>query len=64
VTIEKATFGWGGGTVSGAWHHPAKGGDYLILAHGAGGTMDTPQLKSYADKIAVGGLGGVRIILD
>ena len=60
MTTEKATFAWDGGTVSGAWHHPAKGSNYLILAHGAGGTMDTPQLKSYADKIAAGGLGAVR----
>ena len=57
---EKATFAWEGGTVSGAWHHPADGGDYLILAHGAGGAMDTPQLKSYADEIAARGLGAVR----
>jgi predicted alpha/beta-hydrolase family hydrolase len=57
---EKATFAWDGGTVSGAWHHPVEGSDYAILAHGAGGTMDTPQLTSYADKIAARGLGAVR----
>ncbi len=60
MTTEKATFAWDGGTMSGAWHHPNEGADYLILAHGAGGTMDTPQLKSYADNIAARGLGAVR----
>ena len=60
MTAEKTTFTWDGGTVSGAWHHPRKGKDYLILAHGAGGNMDTPQLRSYADQIAERGLGAVR----
>jgi len=60
VTTEKAKFTWDGGTVSGAWHHPDRGGDYLILAHGAGGTLDTPQLITYADKVAARGLGAVR----
>jgi predicted alpha/beta-hydrolase family hydrolase len=57
---DDATFAWDGGTVSATWHHPNQGSDYLILAHGAGGTKDTPQLKSYADKIAARGLGAVR----
>ena len=60
MTTEKTKFTWEGGTVSGAWHHPDKGSDYLILAHGAGGTLDTPQLKSYAEQIAARGLGAVR----
>jgi hypothetical protein len=54
------TFEWDGGTVSGAWHHPAGGADYLILAHGAGGTMNTPSLRAYAEGIAARGLGAVR----
>jgi uncharacterized protein len=60
VKGEETTFEWDGGTVSGAWHHPDKGRDYLILGHGAGGTLATPQLKSYADHIAAKGLGAVR----
>jgi len=60
MTSEKAMFTWDGGTVSGAWHHPKKGSDYLLLAHGAGGTMDTPQLRDFADRIADRGLGAVR----
>jgi predicted alpha/beta-hydrolase family hydrolase len=60
VKTEEATFAWDGGTVSAVWHHPDKGRDYLILAHGAGGNMHTPQLTSYADQIAARGLGAVR----
>jgi uncharacterized protein len=60
VNEEKASFEWDGGTVSGVWHHPARGSRYLILAHGAGGNMHTPQLKAYADQIAERGLGAVR----
>ena len=60
MTVEEATFAWEGGTISGAWHHPKQGGDYLILGHGAGGDMDTPQLRAYADLIAARDLGAVR----
>jgi len=54
------TFRWDGGEVSGAWHEPPTGADYLILAHGAGGSMDTPSMVSYAEAIAARGLGAVR----
>jgi predicted alpha/beta-hydrolase family hydrolase len=60
VTSEETTFEWDGGTVSGAWDHPKAGRDYLLLGHGAGGTLHTPQLKSYAERIAARGLGAVR----
>jgi predicted alpha/beta-hydrolase family hydrolase len=60
VKTEDVTIAWDGGNVSGVWHHPDKGKDDLILAHGAGGNMHTPQLKAYADQIAERGLGAVR----
>ena len=60
MKTQETTFAWDGGSVSGAWHHPTRGRDYLILAHGAGGNMDTPQLKAYAEQIAERGLGAVR----
>jgi len=60
VSTQKATFTWDGGTVSGAWHHPAHGSAYLVLAHGAGGTVHTPSLKLYAEGLAEHGLGAVR----
>ncbi|MGZ4242281.1 MAG: alpha/beta hydrolase family protein [Actinomycetota bacterium] len=60
MSAEKTTFDWGGGTVSGIWDHPESGRDYLILGHGAGGTLQTPQLKTYAEQIAARGLGAVR----
>ena len=60
MKTENATFSWDGGTVSGVWHHPSRGSDYVILAHGAGGNMDTPQLKAYAEQVAVRDLGAVR----
>jgi hypothetical protein len=60
MASEEATFEWDGGTVSGAWHHPKEGGDYLVLGHGAGGNLHTPQLKQYAARICERGLGAVR----
>lgn len=63
MTGEAATFAWDGGQVSGVWHRPARGDTYLVLAHGAGGTMDTPSLVAYADAIAARGIGAVRFNL-
>ena len=38
------------GEVSAEWHRPEKpNGTVVVLAHGAGGTMHTPQLKAFAD---------------
>lgn len=60
MSTENTTFSWDGGTVSGVWNHPEQGDDYLILGHGAGGTLHTPQLKTFAERIAANGLGAVR----
>jgi predicted alpha/beta-hydrolase family hydrolase len=60
VTIENDEIAWDGGTVSAVWHHPSGGSDYLLLGHGAGGTLHTPQLKQYAEAICARGLGAVR----
>src|SRR3989442_6085201 len=57
---ERARITWGGGTVSAGWHRPAHGGVYLVLGHGAGGTLDTPDLVTYADGLAQVGIGAVR----
>jgi uncharacterized protein len=46
--------------VSAAWHHPAHGRVYLVLGHGAGGTLDTPDLVTYADELAQRDIGAVR----
>lgn len=58
---ERTTFTWDGETVSAALHHPA--GDAiatLVLAHGAGGSVATPQLARIGDALAVRGVGVVR----
>ncbi len=60
MPAERASITWNGGTVSAAWHHPARGGVYLVLAHGAGGTMHTPDLVAYAEALATRGIGAVR----
>lgn len=46
--------------MSAAWHHPAHGRTYLLLGHGAGGTMHTPELVKFSEAIAARGLGAVR----
>src|SRR3989442_9909013 len=57
---ERARITWDGGTVSAAWHHPAHGGVYLVLGHGAGGTLDTPDLVTYAHGLAQVGIRALR----
>lgn len=51
---------WSGGEVSSAWHHAARGHTYLILAHGAGGTMQAGGLPQLGDALAAAGVGVVR----
>jgi predicted alpha/beta-hydrolase family hydrolase len=60
VPIDRVSVRWEGGTVSTAWHPPSRGGVYLVLAHGAGGTMHTPDLVTFADRLAERGIGAVR----
>ncbi len=63
-TVEKTSFPFDGGTVSGAWHHPDPGAPhgqtYLVLGHGAGGNLHTPGLAQYAEALAARGVGTVR----
>jgi predicted alpha/beta-hydrolase family hydrolase len=54
------TFDWEGAGLSVAWDHPANGGTYLLLAHGAGGNLHTPGLAAYARALATAGIGAVR----
>lgn len=60
MAIEQATITWTGGAVSVGWHHPATGRTYLVLGHGAGGTMQTPDLVRFAESLAARGIGAVR----
>lgn len=60
MDIERATIPWEGGTVSAAWCHPPDGRTYLVLGHGAGGTMYTPDLVKFSEAIAARGVGAVR----
>ncbi len=60
VSVEKASFVWDGGAVSGFWHHPTRSATYLALAHGAGGNLHTPSLVHFAEALAEAGLGAVR----
>lgn len=60
MSVEEARIPWDGGEVSAAWHHPTKGSTYLVLAHGAGGTMATPSMVTFAEQLAARGIGVVR----
>jgi predicted alpha/beta-hydrolase family hydrolase len=52
---------WDGGEVSAEWHRaPKPNGTVVVLAHGAGGTMHTPQLKSFADGLGAHGVESLR----
>lgn len=61
-TMKRTRIAWEGGTVSAAWHG-ATGDTLLALTHGAGGTMETPSLRAYAEGMAVRGIGVVRFNL-
>ena len=53
---------WEGGSVSAVWHE-ADGDTILALTHGAGGTLDTPSLRAYAEAMASRGVRVVRFNL-
>jgi uncharacterized protein len=51
--LDKTTFDWGAGTVSGVWHRPnGPASTALVLAHGAGHGMDTRLLIDVAEALA------------
>ncbi|HEY2387819.1 MAG TPA: alpha/beta family hydrolase [Candidatus Binatia bacterium] len=60
--MKRGRLRWEGGTVSAVWHDAA-GDTLLALTHGAGGTMDTPSLRDYADAMAARGVRVVRFNL-
>lgn len=60
--MKTARLRWEGGTVSAAWHD-APGDTLLALTHGAGGTMETPSLRAYAEAMAARGVRVVRFNL-
>lgn len=61
MTAEPMSFAWRDGEVSGA-RHPARGDRRatLVLAHGAGGNMDHPQLVAFGEGLAANGIDVVR----
>jgi predicted alpha/beta-hydrolase family hydrolase len=60
MPVEHGTIEWGAGAVSVVWHHPAAGRTYLVLGHGAGGTLHTPGLAAVAEALSARGIGAVR----
>jgi len=60
--VKKERIPCDGGTVTAAWHQ-ADGDRLLALTHGAGGTMDTPSLRSFAVAMAERGVDVVRFNL-
>lgn len=61
VSIQKRTFAWEGGEISGAWHRPSQGtGSGLVLAHGAGYNMNTRLLIDVAEGLSARGIAAVR----
>src|SRR5437773_1312657 len=56
MRTETAAVEWEGGRVSAVWHAPAHGRTYLVLGHGAGGTMFTPELVKFSEALAGRGI--------
>jgi len=46
--------------VAAVWHQPARGRTYLVVGHGAGGSMYTPELVTFSEAMAARGIGAVR----
>lgn len=58
---EERAVEWDGGRVTSVWHHPVgpvRGG--LLLAHGAGGNLHSPQIRRLADALMERGVTVVR----
>lgn len=61
MTEERSRIATGAGEVSAVWDHPVEHASvFVVLAHGAGGTLETPQLKRFARSLAERGIGAVR----
>ncbi len=60
MDVNRESVIWSGGEVSAAWHHPAHGSTYLVLAHGAAGNMTSSGLPQLAEALASEDIGVVR----
>ena len=60
--MRRARLEWQGGSLSAVWHE-AEGDTLLALTHGAGGTLETPSLRAYAEAMAARGVRVVRFNL-
>src|SRR3989441_10614574 len=60
MRTETAAVTWEDQRVSAVWHHPARGRTYLVVGHGAGGSMNTPELVKFSEAMAARGIGAVR----
>src|SRR2546428_1755899 len=60
MRTETAAVTWEDQRVSAVWHHPARGRTYLVVGHGAGGSMYTPELVKFSEALAGRGIGAVR----
>jgi len=60
AVTRNETVDWEGTKLSTVWDHPPEGGRYLLLGHGAGGTLHTPGLARYAQALATAGVGAIR----
>src|SRR2546427_9122019 len=60
MRTETAAVTWEDQRVSAVWHHPARDRTYLMVGHGAGGSMYTPELVKFSEALAGRGIGAVR----
>ncbi len=60
--MNRTRLQWEGGSLSAVWHE-AESETLLALTHGAGGTMETPSLRAYADAMAARAVRVVRFNL-
>lgn len=59
---DKTSVQWNGGAVSAIWSRPQAAAEtaWVVLGHGAGGNLYTPDLARFAEAMSARGVGAVR----
>lgn len=60
MPVDNDEIAWEGGTVSAVWDRSDPAGAVLVLGHGAGGTLATPDHARFAAAVAARGITAIR----
>lgn len=60
MPVDIEAIAWEGGTVSAVWDRADRAGAVLVLGHGAGGTLRTPDHARFTAAVAARGIAALR----